>query len=99
MTNDTIVAQATAPGRGGVGIIRVSGPQAVEVAKHLVGKTLAPRRAEYLPFLAADGVQIDQALPSISQIQTPLPVKTFLNYKAMASCSYGYAYQAYSGDT
>ncbi|GAM65412.1 GTPase and tRNA-U34 5-formylation enzyme trmE [Vibrio ishigakensis] len=62
MTNDTIVAQATAPGRGGVGIIRVSGPQAVEVAKHLVGKTLAPRRAEYLPFLAADGVQIDQGI-------------------------------------
>lgn len=62
MTNDTIVAQATAPGRGGVGIIRVSGPQAVEVAKHLVGKTLAPRRAEYLPFLAANGVQIDQGI-------------------------------------
>lgn len=62
MTNDTIVAQATAPGRGGVGIIRVSGPQATEVATHLVGKTLAPRRAEYLPFLASNGVQIDQGI-------------------------------------
>ncbi|WP_261816342.1 tRNA uridine-5-carboxymethylaminomethyl(34) synthesis GTPase MnmE [Vibrio gallicus] len=62
MTNDTIVAQATAPGRGGVGIIRVSGPQADDVAKHLVGKSLAARKAEYLPFLASDGTQIDQGI-------------------------------------
>ncbi len=34
----TIVAQATAPGLGGVGIIRVSGPQAQNVAKIILGK-------------------------------------------------------------
>ncbi len=50
MTTDTIVAQATAPGRGGVGIIRVSGPKANQVALEVTGKTLKPRYAEYLPF-------------------------------------------------
>lgn len=38
MTTDTIVAQATAPGRGGVGIIRVSGPKASQVALEVTGK-------------------------------------------------------------
>ncbi|MEZ9906148.1 tRNA uridine-5-carboxymethylaminomethyl(34) synthesis GTPase MnmE [Vibrio breoganii] len=62
MTNDTIVAQATAPGRGGVGIIRVSGPQANQVAQLVVGRELQPRRAEYLPFLDDAGVQLDQGI-------------------------------------
>lgn len=38
MTTDTIVAQATAPGRGGVGIIRVSGPKANQVALEVTAK-------------------------------------------------------------
>jgi tRNA modification GTPase len=38
MTTDTIVAQATAPGRGGVGIVRVSGPAAERVAEIVLGK-------------------------------------------------------------
>ncbi|GAD90582.1 tRNA modification GTPase MnmE [Vibrio halioticoli NBRC 102217] len=62
MTNDTIVAQATAPGRGGVGIIRVSGPQAKQVAKLVVGRELQPRRAEYLPFVDDEGRQLDQGI-------------------------------------
>lgn len=62
MTTDTIVAQATAPGRGGVGIIRVSGPLATQVALELTGKTLKPRYAEYLPFKSADGIELDQGI-------------------------------------
>lgn len=62
MTTETIIAQATAPGRGGVGIIRVSGPKADQVAKYVLGKSITPRRAEYLPFLASDGSQIDQGI-------------------------------------
>ncbi|WP_428771888.1 tRNA uridine-5-carboxymethylaminomethyl(34) synthesis GTPase MnmE [Vibrio sp.] len=62
MTTDTIVAQATAPGRGGVGIIRVSGPQAAEVARQLTGKSLKARYAEYLPFRAQDGTELDQGI-------------------------------------
>ena len=59
---DTIVAQATPPGRGGVGIIRVSGPRAGEVATTLLGKLPTPRMAEYLPFLDADGSALDQGI-------------------------------------
>ncbi|CAH7144617.1 5-carboxymethylaminomethyluridine-tRNA synthase GTPase subunit [Vibrio chagasii] len=62
MTTDTIVAQATAPGRGGVGIIRVSGPLATQVALEVTGKTLKPRYAEYLPFKSADGIELDQGI-------------------------------------
>ncbi|PMH73603.1 tRNA uridine-5-carboxymethylaminomethyl(34) synthesis GTPase MnmE, partial [Vibrio cyclitrophicus] len=62
MTTDTIVAQATAPGRGGVGIIRVSGPLATQVALEVTGKTLKPRYAEYLPFKSQDGIELDQGI-------------------------------------
>lgn len=62
MTTDTIVAQATAPGRGGVGIIRVSGPLASKVALEVTGKELRPRYAEYLPFTAENGSQLDQGI-------------------------------------
>lgn len=62
MTTDTIVAQATAPGRGGVGIIRVSGPKANQVALEVTGKTLKPRYAEYLPFKSEDGTVLDQGI-------------------------------------
>ncbi|MDB1122599.1 tRNA uridine-5-carboxymethylaminomethyl(34) synthesis GTPase MnmE [Vibrio algarum] len=62
MTTDTIVAQATAPGRGGVGIIRVSGPKACQVAIEVTGKTLKPRYAEYIPFKSEDGIELDQGI-------------------------------------
>ncbi|NOJ25508.1 tRNA uridine-5-carboxymethylaminomethyl(34) synthesis GTPase MnmE [Vibrio coralliilyticus] len=62
MTTETIVAQATAPGRGGVGIIRVSGPLAAKVASEVTGKDLRPRYAEYLSFTAQDGTQLDQGI-------------------------------------
>jgi tRNA modification GTPase len=54
----TIAAQATAPGRGGVGIIRVSGPEAKSVAQAILGKIPEIRKAEYLPFL--DGGSINK---------------------------------------
>ena len=59
---DTIVAQATAPGRGGVGIIRLSGPQAKAIAQQLIGFEPQPRHAHYTPFLADDGSQMDQGI-------------------------------------
>ncbi|AJR07056.1 tRNA uridine-5-carboxymethylaminomethyl(34) synthesis GTPase MnmE [Photobacterium gaetbulicola] len=59
---DTIVAQATPPGRGGVGIIRVSGPKAKEVALAVAGRELKPRYAEYLPFKNEDGTALDQGI-------------------------------------
>lgn len=57
--NDTIVAQATPPGRGGVGILRISGFKAREVAETVLGKLPKPRYADYLPFKDADGSVLD----------------------------------------
>lgn len=59
---DPIVAIATAPGRGAVGIVRVSGRGLAPLALALTGATLSPRRAHYGPFLGADGQAIDQGL-------------------------------------
>lgn len=59
---ETIVAQATPIGRGGVGILRVSGPLATEVARTVLGKELKPRLAYYLPFKDEDGSVLDQGI-------------------------------------
>ncbi|MGL4826902.1 MAG: tRNA uridine-5-carboxymethylaminomethyl(34) synthesis GTPase MnmE [Vibrionaceae bacterium] len=59
---ETIVAQATPPGRGGVGIIRVSGSKARAVANALVARELPVRRAEYVAFLGSDGQALDQGI-------------------------------------
>jgi tRNA modification GTPase len=47
---DTIVAQATAPGRGGIGVVRVSGQAASIAALSILGTLPPPRQATYLPF-------------------------------------------------
>ncbi|WOX48422.1 tRNA uridine-5-carboxymethylaminomethyl(34) synthesis GTPase MnmE [Aeromonas sp. XH] len=62
MTTETIVAQATAPGRGGVGIVRVSGPAAERVAEIVLGKLPRVRYAEYLPFRDEQGQPLDQGI-------------------------------------
>ena len=59
---ETIAAQATAPGRGGVGIIRISGPEAVNVAKTILGRVPEIRKAEYLPFQNRDKHILDQGI-------------------------------------
>lgn len=62
IAQDTIAAQATAPGRGGVGIIRISGTQAEQVAHKILGKCPKTRYAEYLPFQTLQGEQLDQGI-------------------------------------
>jgi tRNA modification GTPase len=57
-----IAAIATAPGRGAVGIVRVSGKSVQPVINAVCGRALRPREATYLPFRAADGSAIDQGL-------------------------------------
>ncbi|MDQ3058930.1 MAG: tRNA uridine-5-carboxymethylaminomethyl(34) synthesis GTPase MnmE [Pseudomonadota bacterium] len=57
-----IAAIATAPGRGAVGIVRVSGAALAPVVSALCGRALAPRQASYLPFRDAHGGVIDQGL-------------------------------------
>ena len=59
----TIAAVATAPGRGGVGVIRISGKELLPLAQALSGgKTPKPRTALYTDFTAADGTPIDNGL-------------------------------------
>jgi len=62
MSNDTIAAVATASGRGGVGIIRVSGPQARSIAEMISGLCPAPRYAHYGVFSDNDKNIIDSGL-------------------------------------
>lgn len=59
---DTIVAIATAQGRGGVGIVRLAGRNLLELAQRLSGKTPRPRVATVAEFRAADGSTIDSGL-------------------------------------
>jgi len=58
----TIAAIATAPGRGGVGVIRVSGTGLMAMAEALTGKSPRPRYATLTDFFAADGRPIDTGL-------------------------------------
>lgn len=59
---DPIVAIATAPGRGAVGIVRVSGRDVRPLTRALTGRDLAPRVATYGPLKDADGSPIDHGL-------------------------------------
>jgi tRNA modification GTPase len=65
--SDPIVAIATAPGRGGIGVVRISFGRAGEAAaqplmRALTGQTLAPRHASYAPFLDASGNPLDRGI-------------------------------------
>ncbi len=62
MKSDTIAAIATAPGRGGVGMIRISGSNLLPFAFALSGTSPRPRHATMADFLAADGSTIDSGL-------------------------------------
>lgn len=59
---DTIFALATAPGRAGVAVIRVSGPRAPEVAGRLCGTLPAPRRASVRRLYDDSGLLLDEAI-------------------------------------
>jgi tRNA modification GTPase len=59
---DTIVAAATPPGRGGVGIVRISGPRTPELGAIMLGELPAARRATLARFLDARGEALDAGL-------------------------------------
>jgi len=61
-SNDVIAALITPPGRGGVGIVRLSGGNLEHFFKGLLGFIPTPRYAHYQPFLASDGELIDQGI-------------------------------------
>ncbi|PPI86287.1 tRNA uridine-5-carboxymethylaminomethyl(34) synthesis GTPase MnmE [Candidatus Pantoea edessiphila] len=60
--NDTIVAQATPVGQGSVGILRISGNKASEIAKKILGKVPKPRYADYLAFSDFNNKILDKGI-------------------------------------
>ena len=58
---DTIAALATPPGQGGIGIVRVSGPLALQIAQRLISRQLPPRRAVHGRF-QGNGELIDEGM-------------------------------------
>lgn len=59
---DTIAAIATAPGQGGIGVVRVSGTALKGLAEAITGRELVPRIATYTPFLDESGEILDQGI-------------------------------------
>lgn len=62
VTSDTIAAVATAPGRGAVGMLRLSGPAAFSIAEKIAGALPPPRLATLRTFRDSDGAAVDQGL-------------------------------------
>jgi tRNA modification GTPase len=62
MRVDTIAALATPSGRGGIAVIRVSGPLTQTIIRDILHGELAPRAAAYLPFFAADNEILDEGI-------------------------------------
>ena len=59
---DTIAAIATAPGRGGVGIVRLSGPSALKIGELVSQQSLSPRHAHFSQFTDHNGNNIDSGI-------------------------------------
>jgi len=62
MNQETIAAVATPAGRGGVGIVRISGPQVPDIAKAMLGKLPKPRYATLRNFVSPAGELLDQGV-------------------------------------
>lgn len=60
--SDTIAAIATPPGRGGIGVVRISGPHVINIAQHLLGDVPSPRHAALRVFRDAAGEMLDGGL-------------------------------------
>ena len=59
---DTIVAVATPPGVGGVGVVRISGPDTERIARGILGRLPEPRYATHGKFQDASGRKVDSGL-------------------------------------
>jgi tRNA modification GTPase len=61
-SNDTIAAIATPPGRGGVSIVRISGPRAAAIAEHVLGRVPDARAATLATFLGENNEPLDEGI-------------------------------------
>jgi len=62
LRTDTVAAVATAQGRGGIGVIRISGPKSLTIAQEILGRPPIPRHAHYTDFLDSNKQPIDQGI-------------------------------------
>ena len=62
LTRDTIAAIATPAGRGGIGVVRLSGPKVPEISRKVLGFVPKPRNATYGRFKDAGGSQVDEGI-------------------------------------
>ena len=61
-STDTICAMATAPGKAGVAVIRISGPRAFDIGRQITHQALKPRYAHYASFYDAQDLVLDQGI-------------------------------------
>ena len=94
---DTIVAQASAPGRAGVSVIRVSGPRAKQVLKALAGRVPETRRASLMVLNGPDGV-IDMALVLVFDAGASFTGEDVVELQTHGSIAVTRALLAYLGD-
>ena len=80
----TICALASSIGKGGIGVVRVSGPLSQTIAKHMLGFVPKPRYAHYGSFFDRNHVELTKELRYFSQGQILLPEKTCSSFKVMA---------------
>ena len=87
--DDTIVAIATPPGRGGLGVVRVSGPRASEVAGALLDRStpLPPRRATVARLVSREGNE-STALDRVVATSFPGP-KSYTGEDVVEICAHG----------
>jgi tRNA modification GTPase len=62
LERDTIAAVATPPGRGGIGIVRISGPSALAILASVCGREISPRVPVFARFLDAAGQPVDEGI-------------------------------------
>jgi tRNA modification GTPase len=90
--SDPIVAIATAAGRGGIGVVRVSFGRGGEAAAQalsdaLCGQRLAPRHASYVPFVDAHGAPLDRGIALYFPRRIRTPASMCSSCKVMAGRS------------
>ena len=85
MTEPTIIAPASAPGRGGVSVVRISGPKARPIAKTLCGDLEEPRKLKKCTIRGKGGVDLDTGLVVFFKSPTLIPGKMWLSCTVMAT--------------
>ena len=83
--NDTIAALATAPGRAGLSVVRVSGPLTKNIANKILGYAPKHMQAKYASFKAPGGEIVDSGVALFLAPQGLIPARMFSSSPATAA--------------